>query len=302
MRPPGFDYGGSYFGQVYVAAAASTPTISVRPSTLFEGENTSITASITSPGGKEVTNGSTPPWSIPDAADDIRCSTTRLQAFALVPLAYDVKLNAWSLTPPCLRPTTLPSRPPPTGTRSTTGGPYDVYVSGVSADGVPTNACLTAQQSFYVQPYVYTADTVNSGPTADLAPPLSTPRSTPVSSPVVFSGDDFVGNNTVTGSDVTITSSTINGTLNVRDGQTTLDGVTGGNVVAQRQEHGATAQHPGVARPRVGRHGLYRLGLDRPESHARASRGDDLFAARELKLHGDGRCPGRRRRGAASKR
>jgi hypothetical protein len=52
------------------------------------------------------------------------------------------------------------------------------------------------------------------------------------SAPLALADDYFLGNNTVTGSDVTITSSTVNGTLNLGNGQTTLSGVTGGNVVA----------------------------------------------------------------------
>jgi hypothetical protein len=41
------DFSGSYFGQVYVAASSSVPKISLSPSTLFEGQDASIRASIT---------------------------------------------------------------------------------------------------------------------------------------------------------------------------------------------------------------------------------------------------------------
>ena len=231
----GFDYGGSYFGQIYVAAGASTPTISVSPSTLFEGENTTITASITYPDGTEVTHGLYTALVYPaNAADEYSVlDHETYQAFNLIPLTYDATLNAWTGNATMPSPYDSALVASTNGNAEYYGGPYDVYVSGVSADGVPTNSSLTAQHGFFIQPYVYTADTVISGPlqTSQLA--LSNVTIDAGPSPVVFSGDDFIGNNTISGSDVTISSSTINGTLNVRDGQTTLNDVTGGDIVAE---------------------------------------------------------------------
>jgi subtilase family serine protease len=225
---------GSYFGQVYVAAGSSVPKISVGPSTIFEGENASITASITSPDGKEVTNGIYTALVYPETAQGNYSSLmhSTYAAFALVPLAFDATIGVWTAS------VTMPSPYNSSLSSSTNanaeyyGGPYEVYVSGLSADGVPTTATLSAEQGFYVQPYVYTSNTVLADPQQTSRLALSNATINAGSAPLALADDYFVGNNTVTGSDVTITSSTVNGTLNLENGQTTLSGVTGGDVVA----------------------------------------------------------------------
>ncbi|MGH9920108.1 MAG: Ig-like domain-containing protein, partial [Nitrososphaerales archaeon] len=112
------------------------------------------------------------------------------------------------------------------------GGPYDVYVSGLSSGGVPTASTLSAEQAFYVQPYVYTSNEVMTDlqQTSRLA--LWNVTIQAGSAPVTLSDDYFLGNDTVSGSAVTISSSTVNGTLDIENGATTLSGVTGGDVVA----------------------------------------------------------------------
>jgi subtilase family serine protease len=230
----GINYTGSYYGQVYVASGSSVPKIAVGPSTLFEGENASITASISYPNGIEVTKGLYTALIYPTTAQNDYSSLmhSTYAAFSLIPLTFNASINMWSGS------ATLPSPYDSTlvstinGNSEYYGGPYDVYVSGISADGVPTSSTLSAQQAFYVQPYVYTANTVMSkiSQTSRLA--LSNVTINAGSSPLTLSYDYFVGPNTVTGSAVTIASSLITGTLNLENGQTTLDGVTGGNIVA----------------------------------------------------------------------
>ena len=229
----GYNFTGGYFGQVYVAAAASAPKISIGPSTLFEGENASITANITYPNGKEVTKGVYSALVYPETSQNeystIMHST--YSAFNLIQLTFDAKLDAWTAN------ATMPSPYDSSLVSSINanaeyyGGPYDVFVSGISADGVPTNSSLSAQQAFYVQPYVYKANAVMTGTQQTSRLALSKVTIDAGSSPLSLSDDYFVGDNTVTGSNVTIASSTISGTLEVDGGRLTLSGVTGGDIV-----------------------------------------------------------------------
>lgn len=229
-----FDYGGSYFGQVYVAPGYSSPKITVSPSTLFEGEAATITANITSPDGSEVTNGIYTALVYPETAQNDYSSLmhSTYEAFGLVPLTFDAGTGLWTGT------VTTPSPYNSSLVSSTNanaeyyGGPYDVYVSGISSAAVPTASDLSAQQAFFVQPYVFTANTSMTGPQQTSRMALSNVTINAGSAPLYLSDDYFLGNNTVTGSDVTISSSTVSGTLNVQGGQSTLDGVTGGDVVA----------------------------------------------------------------------
>jgi len=230
----GNNYTGSYFGQVYVSPGLSVPKISVGPSTLFEGQNASITASITSPDGKEVTNGIYTALIYPETAQNDYSSVmhSAYAAFALVPLTFEAKTGMWtgSATMPSPYNSSLVSSI--NANAEYYGGPYDVYVSGLSAAGVPTASTISAQEPFYVQPYVYTSNQVVTDPQQTSRLALWNVSVRAGSSPLTLADDYFVGNDTVSGSDVTIASSTVNGTLNLENGQITLNGVTGGNVVA----------------------------------------------------------------------
>jgi subtilase family serine protease len=230
----GFNYTGSYFGQVYVSPGLSTPAISVGPSTLFEGENATITASINSPDGKEVTNGIYTALVYPETAQDDYSTLmhSAYAAFSLVPLTFDDRTGLWTGTATMPSPYNSASLSSISANAEYYGGPYDVYVSGLSAAGVPTASTLSAQQAFYLQPYVYTSNKVMTDPqqTSRLALWNVTVRAG--SAPLTLADDYFLGNDTVSGSDVTIASSTVNGTLDLENGQATLSGVTGGNVVA----------------------------------------------------------------------
>ena len=230
----GYNYGGEYFGQVYVAPGYSTPAISIGPTVLFEGQNATISASITYPNGKEVTHGVYTALVYPQTSD-AQYSTLEHQsyeAFNLIELSYSPKLGLWTANATMPSPYNSNLVASTNGNAEYYGGPYDVYVSGISADGVPTASDLTAQQSFFVQPYVYTTNTVMDQfpQTERLA--LQNVTLNAGSSPLVLYDDYFIGNNTVSGTDVTISSSTIDGTLNIDGGRTTLNGVTGGSVVA----------------------------------------------------------------------
>jgi Bacterial Ig domain len=149
----------------------------------------------------------------------------------MIPLAYDARLDQW------VGNATMPSPYNPSflstinGNAEYYGGPYDIYVAGLSADGMPTNSSLSAQQPFFVQPYVYSSNSTMTDLEQSSGLALQNVTINAGSSPLVLSDDVFVGTDNVTGSDVTITSSVINGTLNVSSGQTTLNDVDGGGVM-----------------------------------------------------------------------
>jgi subtilase family serine protease len=248
----GHIYTGSYFGQVYVSGGSALPRISLSPSTLFEGQNATIAASITYPGGKEVTKGVYTALVYPktDQAGYSSLMHSTYSAFSLIPLAFDAKINRWvgNATMPSPYNSSLVSSV--NANAEYYGGPYDVYVSGISADGMPTNSSLSAQHDFFVQPYVYTANRVmtNLQQTSRLA--LSNVTIDAGSSPLLLSDDYFVGSNTVTGSAVTITSSVVTGTLSLGGGQTTLDGVVGGDVSAANTK--VVVQHSSLSSLHLG--------------------------------------------------
>ena len=230
----GYNYSGSYFGQVYVSSGSSALKVSLSPIAPFEGQNASIRASITYPSGKVVTKGMYSALIYPktDQSQYSSVMHSTYSAFKLIPLVFDSNTNTWvgnATMPSPYDPAVLASI---NGNAQYYGGPYDVFVSGVSADGVPTDASISAQNDFFVQPYVYTANKVLTDlqQTSRLA--LSNVTINAGSSPLTLSNDYFLCNNTVTGSAVTIASSLVNGTLNLGKGQATLDGVSGGDVFA----------------------------------------------------------------------
>lgn len=239
----GFIYSGTYYGQVYVAPSASLPKITVAPSTLFEGEKATIRANIAYADGREVTHGVYTAMVYPETAQGDYSSLmhSAYSSSELIPLAFDANSGLWigSVTIPSPYNSSLVSSTNPNSEYY--GGPYEVYVSGISADAVPTSADPSAQQSFNVEPYVWTSNvTLNTlGQTSRLA--LSNVTIDAGTGALTLSGDYFVGTDTVSGSSVTITSSSVNGTLNIENGATTLNGVTGGAVVVTHAH--VTLQH-----------------------------------------------------------
>ena len=153
------------------------------------------------------------------------------------------------------------------------GGPYDVYVSGLSADGVPTTSTLSAQQGFYVQPYVYTSNSVMTDPQQTSRLALSNVTINAGSSPLTLADDYFVGNNTVTGSDVTI--SLVHGERDLEPRERADDPQRRDRRQRRgdQRQRGPAAQRPVVARARDGRAtALDRRRLVLPEHHPRAAR------------------------------
>jgi subtilase family serine protease len=225
------DVDGSFFAQIYVGPSFNVPSISTNASALFEGQTVQIRADIAYQNGTEVKFGM---YSATLYPRDLQNNYSILTQMVNVPLFYDSQLNKW------IGNATLPSPYNNEGSISLyqgmlyLSGPFEVYVSGLSADGVPTTTAMSAQHEFYVQPYLYV-----SGQT------LSSEEQT---SGVAFSNDTisisstesmsltnnvFVGTNTLEGGSFEVTSSQIDGTLQLSNTHVILVGCVGGNITAQ---------------------------------------------------------------------
>jgi hypothetical protein len=114
-----------------------------------------IVADITYPNNREVQNGLyTAAIYSEDLSGDLVSITTELMG---VPLNYDSTLEKWTAT------FTLPSPEDPSpnffgsvevGPQGYSG-PYCIFISGISADGVPVTSDPSYQYTFYVQPEQY---------------------------------------------------------------------------------------------------------------------------------------------------
>ena len=226
----GTSINGAYFGQVYVAPAESTLSISISPSVLFEGQTVALSAKI------DYVNGSSVRYGMYSAAlypKDLQNSYGALTDTIQVPLWYNVATGLWSGS------LTLPSAYNAGGTVTIRSGalylsgPYDIFVSGVSADGVPSSTDISAQQGFAIQPYLYLSgqDLTSLPQTSQVAFVNDT-----ITGSASLAGDLFLGSNTIQGGTFTISSSQINGTLHVNNAHVTLTGVSGGIVVSQNSE------------------------------------------------------------------
>jgi len=193
---------------------------------LFQGEPAHITAKVDYPNGTAVRFGEYSAFLYPASLAG-EYTTLMHQEYAggqLVQLTYDPGLDAW------VGNVTLPS-PAEQGGLSGLGlstldysGPYDVYVTGLSADGVPTATTIGAEQPFYIQPYVYYGGStaVPSGPQIAFDGSQLPPTGK-------LTGDLFIGTNSVSDGNITITDSQILGNVTVANSTVTLVGVTGGD-------------------------------------------------------------------------
>jgi hypothetical protein len=195
---------------------------------LFQGEKTHVSAKITYSNGTIVRYGEFSAIVYPASVSG-QYSTlmhTEYAAGQLVGLAYDPGTQTW------VGNVTLPSSADQ-GSLAALGittfdysGPYDAYVTGLSADGTPTDSALSAQQAFFVQPYVYTTGVVRSltagGGLAFVNATIATSGS--------LRGDRFMEANTIKDSVLTISGSSVEGLLNIVNSNVTMVGVSGGDI------------------------------------------------------------------------
>ncbi len=109
-------------------------------------------------------------------------------------------------------------------------GPYEIFVSGLSADGVPSSTDISTQHGFTIQPYLLLSgqDLTSLPQTSQVAFENDT-----IAGPQTLRDDLFLGANTIEGGAFTVAYSQIVGTLTLNDATTTLTGVSGGSVVAE---------------------------------------------------------------------
>ncbi len=152
---------GSYFSQIYVASQpAIVPQITLTPNPVREGQNVQIRANIAYQNGTEVKFGMYSATLYP-AYDSNNYSYYSGLPAGEIPLWYDSSLNLW------VGNVVMPSKTSlgwiggltyfgqglyPGIVASPVTGSWDAFVSGISADGVPTTTNIGAQQGFRVDP------------------------------------------------------------------------------------------------------------------------------------------------------
>lgn len=227
----GVTLNGSFFGQIWVSNTTITPQISLSPSTLYMGQTVPVTVDIHYANGQEVTQGEYSAAVYPEQLQSYYAAVMQEDAdyAQLIPLSYDPSLNRWVGTVTLPSPYNAGSIALIDGGALYYAGPYDIYVAGISYDGVPTTTDLSAQQGFFVQPYVYMANQVVTQFQQTWGLALN---GVTIDASANLADDVFVGSNTVQSGATTISDSVINGTLYVTSCNLTLQDVQGGNVVA----------------------------------------------------------------------
>ncbi len=240
----GKNVNGSFFSQVWVSAGALTPKVTVLPgpvsaknaepassqSSLFQGQTAHVVAQISYPNGTAAKYGEFTAAVYPQ---ELASSYTSIihevyAAGALTTLAYNPAMGAWvgNITLPS--PYSAGDLAVVNGNSLYYSGPYDAYVSGITADGFPTTTAISAQSGFFIEPYTYMTGAVTSLPqTSGLVFSGAT-----INSAGSLTGDLFMGSNTVSGGSVAITGSQIKGTLTITNSRATLTGVSGGDINA----------------------------------------------------------------------
>jgi subtilase family serine protease len=227
----GYTLNGAFYGQVLVSNGMITPIITLSPSTLYMGQTAQITADIHYPNGQEVTQGEYTAVIYPQELQDEYTAImyAEYQNFELTPLVYSPTLNRWTAN------VTLPS-PYNSGVLSSVNdnsfyyaGPYEAYVTGLSYDGFPTTTALSAQQAFFIQPYVYLSNQQITAFQQSWGLALSEVN---VTGSADLTNDVFLGSNWLNSGTTVISDSVVNGTIFANGTNLTLEDVQGGNIVA----------------------------------------------------------------------
>ena len=227
----GYTLYGSFYSKIWVSNATITPKITILPSTLFMGQTAQISVDIRYPNGEEVTQGeyTTLIYTQEQQNQLTEIMYEKYQNNQLTPLTYNSTQNRWVAT------ITLPSsyNAGALSTASSNGvnyaGPYKAYVTGISYDGYPTTTTLSAQQSFFIQPYIYVANQTIDSFQQNYGLAFSQVN---ITGSVNLTNDVFLESNYLQSGNTTISNSIINGTLFVTASNLTLQAVHGGNIVA----------------------------------------------------------------------
>jgi subtilase family serine protease len=225
------DIDGSFFAQIYVGPSFGIPSISTNASALFEGQTVQVRADIAYQNGSEVKYGM---YSAALYPRNLQNNYSLLTQMVNIPLFYDSQLNKW------VGNATLPSPYNNGGSISFDqgalylSGPFEVYVSGLSADGVPTTTDMSAQQELYVQPYLYLSNQTISSleQTSGVAFSNDTISSSSTNS-VSLANDVLVDKNTLEGGSFELISSEIEGTVQLNNTHLVIISCVGGDIIAK---------------------------------------------------------------------
>ena len=242
---------GSFFGQVWVSDGPAHPAVSVEPgfiaanavsdpgfatspgqaaSNLYEGEQAHLVARIAYPNGTSARYGEYSAVVYPQSLQGQYTTVmhSELVSSKLVQLTYDPALQAWLANVTLPGPGNAGTLAPINSASFFYSGPYEVYVTGITADGMVTTTAEAAQQPFFIQPYIFVEGNVTSlTQGSGLAFSGATIRASGS-----LDGDLFLGRDVVRGGAVTITGSRILGSLDVVGANVTLVGDSGGDVSA----------------------------------------------------------------------
>ncbi len=227
----GYTLAGLFYSNIWVSNATITPLITLSPSTLFMGQTAQIIADIQYSNGQEVTQGEYTAIIYPQELQNtfMTIMRTEYQNFELIPLSFNSTLNKWIGNIQLPSPYNAGALSPINANSFVYSGPYEAYVTGISYDGVPTTTMLSAQKSFMIQPYVYVSNQVITLFQQNWGLALNAVN---ITGPASLTQDLFLGSNTVQSTNIVISDSIINGTLNINNSNLTLQAVRGGNIVA----------------------------------------------------------------------
>ena len=195
------------------------------------GQTAQITADLRYPSGQEVTQGEYTAIIYPQELqnDYSALMYSEYQNFELTPLLYNPTLNRWTANVTLPSPYNAGVLSPINDNSFNYAGPYDVYVTGISYDGFPTTTALSAQQAFYIQPFVYMSNQQITTFQQSSGLALSGVN---ITGPSNLSNDVFIGSNWFKGGTNVVLDSVINGTIFTNNTSLTLENVQGGNIVA----------------------------------------------------------------------
>ena len=227
----GYTLYGSFYSKIWVSNGTITPTITISPSTLFMGQTAQISADIRYPNGQEVTQGEYTAIIYPQEQQNqfTEIMFAKYLNSQLTPLTYNSTQNRWLANISLPSPYSAGSLSPANDNGFSYAGPYEAYVTGISYDGVPTTTALSAQQSFFIQPYIYVANQIINSFKQNYGLALS---QVTINGSVNLSNDFFLESNSLQSGNTTISDSVISGTLFVTESNLTLRAVHGGNIVA----------------------------------------------------------------------
>jgi len=226
---------GSFYGQVYVAPYFNQPLIEVLPKLKLEGQRVEVAANLTYANGSEVKYGIYAGVLYPQnmAGQYSAISAYTMANNLQVQLWYNSTSGLWTGW------TVLPSQyslgnETYLSTPGDYSGPFDAYVSGLSADGIPTTTALSSQNQFFVQPYaLIQGQTLSPGPFQSQYAAYESDEIRGFSGTLSY--DVFSGSNTVSDSKVLLKNVNVTGTLYVVNSAVTAEdvGSVHGSIILQ---------------------------------------------------------------------